>query len=286
MKTNRKESSLLGSVRQFIRNYFTQNEPESLKDALEEVISEHEGESGKINPQEKMMISNILEFSEIKVSDVMTPRSEIVAVAEDMSLAALVDYVREHEHTRMPVYRENLDEIIGFIHIKDLMRYFGNARDFSFSAIMRNILAIPASMKVLDLLVKMRISGVHIAIVVDEYGGTDGLVTLEDLFEEIVGDIQDEHDGEEVGEFAWVSSNSLEILARIELEELEEILKMDFGSNDDEVEYHTLGGMLFNMLGEVPEAGRKIMDEERNIEYEIISSEPRKICKVRINLLG
>ncbi len=171
----------------------------SLRETLEELIEEHEEEGGaedrqEFTEEERELLLNALSFGELQVWDVMVPRSDVKATPISATLAEVLSAMREGMHTRLPVYRENLDEVVGMVHIKDLLPYWGDGADFVLERIVREVLFVPPSMRVLDLLLQMRDTGIHMAIVVDEYGGTDGLATIEDLVEEIVGEIQDEHD--------------------------------------------------------------------------------------------
>ena len=170
----------------------------TLRETLEELIEEDEGDEGQdraeFTEQERELLLNALSFGELQVWDVMVPRSDIQAVEATAGLSEVVGTMRTAMHTRLPVYRDNLDDVVGMIHIKDLLPYWGDGAAFQLEPIIREVLFVPPSMRVLDLLLQMRDTGVHMAIVVDEYGGTDGLATIEDLVEEIVGEIQDEHD--------------------------------------------------------------------------------------------
>jgi CBS domain containing-hemolysin-like protein len=260
--------------------------PETLKEALEEVIEEHEEQADEqLQPQEKVMLHNVLSFSDIKVSDIMIPRIDINAVPVDITLDGLKSYIMLHRHTRIPVYEDTLDKMKGFIHVKDLIPMLsGNHHaSFSISSVTRSLLFVPPSMRIIDLLIKMRHSGIHIAIVVDEYGGTDGLVTLEDLFEEIVGDIQDEHDSDEGQEEKITRSNDhvFEVSARIPIEKLERELGLNLVTEEKAGEFDTLGGLIFFQLGRVPVKG-EIVEHISGIRFEIADADPRRIRKVRI----
>ncbi|MGH6903088.1 MAG: CBS domain-containing protein, partial [Geminicoccaceae bacterium] len=172
-------------------------ESHSLRETLEELIEEDEDETqerAEFSEQERELLLNALSFGELQVWDVMVPRSDIQAIEITAGLAEVVGTMQNAMHTRLPVYRANLDDVIGMVHIKDLLPYWGDGAEFKLEPILREVLFVPPSMRVLDLLLQMRDTGVHMAIVVDEYGGTDGLATIEDLVEEIVGEIQDEHD--------------------------------------------------------------------------------------------
>lgn len=273
--------SLMQSIRKWLIHSFHRNA--SLREALEEVIEEHDSYATAINTEERLMLHNILAFGELKVEDVMIPRADIVAVPHDVSLTELHAAIRENRHTRMPVYRKDLDDVAGFLHIKDLVESFTSPEDFSVERILHQILVVPPSMKAVDLLLKMRLSGVHMALVVDEYGGTDGLVTLEDIFEEIVGEIQDEHDEIEAEEMLWINDRVMEADARIEIDELEEQLGLALVENRQEVDFHTLGGLLFTLLGRVPASGETV-DHPQGLRMKILAADPRRIHRVRIIL--
>ena len=251
----------------------------TLRDELEEIIQEHE-ESGEATPEENTIIRNVLNFSEVKVSDVMTPRPDIHAIAQDMKLPELIDYILESEHTRLPVYRDNLDDIIGFLHIKDLLKYWGDGINFQISDILRNILFVPPSMKITKLLEKMKVNRTHMAVVVDEYGGTDGLVTIEDLMEEIVGDIEDEHDEEQEELLVEVSEGVYEVSARLEVEELE--AKLERVLRFDDEDYDTVGGLIFTHMGKVPTVG-EVLEHVSGVRFEVLEADNRKVEKARVS---
>ncbi len=258
----------------------------SLKEALEEVIEEHleDGEQS-ISSEERDMLRNMLLMGELTVSDVMIPRTEIVAVEHEITLTELKAVLLEQRHTRMPVYHGTLDRLLGFIHLKDLVPALAGDEAFDIDKVMRDILFVSPSMKVVDLLVQMRLSGHHMAIVVDEYGGTDGLVTMEDLFEEIVGEIQDEHDDEDAGTtFKRISLLGYEADARIPIEELERHLNIALRDDDeDEDDYDTLGGLIFLRLGRIPARG-EILNVDGVARFEILEADPRRIRRVKITL--
>ena len=173
----------------------------AIHESLEEVIEESDRETQELSSQERLMLANLLRFGEISVADVMVPRADIVAVEEKTSLAELAALFREGQHSRLPIYRETLDDPIGLVHVKDVLALLETGQDgkmrwpdIKISKLKRDVLFVPASMPAVDLLMRMQSTRIHLALVVDEYGGTDGLVSIEDLVEEIVGDIEDEHD--------------------------------------------------------------------------------------------
>lgn len=255
----------------------------SLKEALEEVLKEHSEETRELPEEEQNMLRKVINFGELKVNDIMIPRAEIKAVEYSSSLDDLKAHLIQYGHTRVPVYNDTMDNVKGFIHIKDLLPLLSDNEPFNMALILREVLFVAPSMKLTDLLVKMRDSGIHIAMVVDEYGGTDGLVTLEDIFEEIVGDIQDEHDEDEDSDpkLACSPQGYCDVDARIRIEQLEKQLDLQFESKGENADYETLGGFLFYKLGHVPVAGETI-EHGNKVRFEIISANPRLIRKVRI----
>lgn len=253
----------------------------TLEESVAELIEEHEEEGEPLSIEERAMITNVIGFKDLHVEDVMVPRSDIVAVSDDILLSDLRAIILEKEHTRMPVYHDSLDEVLGFIHIKDFIRYLGEDIAFAIKDIVRNILVVPPSMPVIDLLMKMRSSRVHIALVVDEHGGTDGLVTIEDLVEEIVGEIEDEHDTEEEISIKEVSQTVLDVSARVKIEELEPIIQTKLVEDIEEVDFETVGGLIFSLAGKVPEIGETI-DHPCGIQFEVTEADPRRIKRVLV----
>lgn len=260
----------------------------TLREAVEALIEEHapEGDGPIVPPEEQAMLRNILRFGEMTVSDIMCPRPDIIAVEHDVPLEELKQIIVSEQHSRIPVYEENLDQIRGFLHVKDVAVSVFSGKSFSMDSLMRELLFVPPSMRVLDLLVKMRHSGVHIAIVVDEYGGTDGLVTMEDIVEEIVGDIQDEHDEEEeANSFVWVDDRTIEADARMEIEKLDRCFGEQVVLDEDEEECDTVGGLVFSHLGHIPETGEQF-DYPTGLRITILEAEPRAVKRVRIERLA
>lgn len=281
--------SIIQSIRGWLRDSFyepRESVREALEEAVEGVLEEHadDGAAG-IDPEERQMIQNLLEFGELEVEDVMIHRAQVDAISENLDLKALLAKVLEMGHSRLPVYRGSLDEVIGLIHIKDMIRFIGNESAFDMKAMLRPVFAVPASMKVVDLLVKMRATRCHMAIVVDEFGGTDGIVTLEDLFEAIVGDIRDEHDdGDDNRRIQAVGTDELIVDARVEIEELENKLGFSICDDDeDEREFDTIGGLVFSLLGHVPRRNETVQHKRLFISVE--SADARRIHRLRIKIL-
>ncbi len=276
--------SLLQTLGYWLKRLFGQKHDASLKEALEEVIEEHEEQADvPMAPEEKVMLHNVLSFKDINVSDIMIPRTDIVAVPHDISLEALKTHFIEQRHTRIPVYKDTLDQMQGFLHVKDLLPMLSGDVAFDIRAVVRDLLFVPPSMPIMDLLVRMRHAGSHMAIVVDEFGGSDGLVTMEDVFEEIVGDIQDEHDeDEELAEkIVRINDRTFEVNARIRISTLEQELGLNLITEEKEDEFDTLGGLVFFQLGRVPAKG-EIIPHISGIRFEITEADMRRIRRVRI----
>lgn len=260
----------------------TRNHRPTLEDTVVELIEEHDPE-GAISEEERTLVRNMLRFDDVLVGEVKIPRTDIIAIEDTASLKEVKQLFIESEHTRVPVYQENLDNISGFIHIKDLIPYLSKDKSFDIQDIVRKTLFVPPSMKVIDLLAKMRISRVHIAIVLDEYGGTDGLVTMENLMEELVGDINDEHDNVDETELVAYDDHTLDASGRLEIEKLEQRLGIQFRKGEDDDDFETVGGLIFSLAGYVPMKGEKIIHESSGIIFEVLEADPRKINRVKIH---
>lgn len=258
----------------------------TLKEALEEIIEEHEEQADQpLPPEERRILHNVLSFGDITVKEIMTPRSDITAIPSDISMSDLKAHILRNRHTRVPIYKETLDQMQGFIHVKDLLPMLSGDIGYELGALQRNLLFVTPSMRIIDLMVRMRKSGIHIAIVLDEYGGTDGLVTLEDLFEEIVGDIHDEHDmvADEDVKIIRLSDKLFEVSARIPMETLEQQLGLNLITEEKSEEFDTLGGFISFQLGRVPGKG-EVVPHPSGIRFEIADADPRRIRKVRISV--
>ena len=227
----------------------------------------------------------IAEFEAATVADVMIPRADIVGVEVSTSFSDLIQLFADEAHSRLPVYRETLDDPLGFVHIKDLVAELARTDDRSqppLERIHRKMLYVPASMKLPDLLVRMQSSRIHLALVVDEYGGTDGLVTLEDLVEEIVGEIEDEHDEDQLV-IVRRSRQVWEADARIEIEQFQQETDYDLSLTDYEDEIDTLGGVAFALAGRVPVRG-EILSHPAGMDIEIMDADTRRIRRLRLRV--
>lgn len=268
-------------VRQRLR--WRRNGDASIREALEELIEEHADVDAPINADESLLIENVFKLRDINASDVMVPRAEIVAIESGAPLDELVSVMTGAAHSRVPVYRESLDDMAGMVHIKDVLPLAGTGKDFDITSVMRKVLFVSPTMRVLDLLLQMRLARVHMALVVDEFGGVDGLVTIEDLVEEIVGDIQDEHDVDEV---AMISRPDGSIIAdaRTELVAFEQRVGSVLTDEEREEDIDTLGGLVFTLVDRVPTRG-EVIRHSSGIDFEIIDADPRRIKRIRLRNL-
>jgi CBS domain containing-hemolysin-like protein len=256
---------------------------EEIEDAIDEA-EESQGShpiAGDLSPAERQMLRNLLHFGEQTAGDICVTRGDIIAVPSGISFDDLVRAFADAGHSRLPVYGESLDTVVGMVHIKDVfMASVDPARDRSLDALMREPLFVPESMGVIELLARMRMERVHLAIVVDEFGGTEGLVTIEDVVEEIVGEIEDEHDDAEAAMLTMLDDGVWEADARIELEELAKAVDPKLSSDEDEVD--TLGGLVFLIAGHIPANGECITHPS-GWKLEAVDSDPRRIIRVRLH---
>ncbi|MBT4931971.1 MAG: HlyC/CorC family transporter [Rhodospirillaceae bacterium] len=252
----------------------------SARDVLEELIEEREEAEVPIDAEERLLMANILELKGRTIHDVMVPRADIVSIECETGLSELIDLLTREGHSRVPVFNENLDDSIGMIHIKDVLAWRGKDEDFALRQIVRKVLFVPPSMQVLELLLEMRATRCHMSLVVDEFGGIDGLVTIEDLVEEIVGEIEDEHD--RTDEPAMVDGPNATIVAdaRVPIEMLEQRLGI-IVSDEEREDIDTLGGLVFLLAGRVPVRG-ELISHPSGIEFEILDADPRRIKTVRL----
>ena len=237
------------------------------------------GKKAGLSYSERVMLDNVLGFSSIEVEEAMVPRADIVAIPEKSTLNECIALFRKAAHSRLPVYKETLDEIIGMVHVKDILSYWHNDKDFVLSNIIRKVIISAPSTLISDLFQEMRNTKVHLSIVVDEHGGTDGLITIEDLLEEITGDIEDEHDKNYNKILNDDLDNSIIVDARIPIIELENYYSCKLINSSIDVD--TLGGLIFYYEKSVPEIG-KLVRHSNGLIFEIIDSDMRRIKKIKI----
>ena len=278
---------------------FGLGEEPDLREVIEDALARSKGAAGDtFSAKERAMLLNILRFGKLTVEDVMVPRADIIAVEDSITVAELMRVFREAEHSRLPVYHETLDDPLGIIHIRDLMSWITSAAEkeganldlgavdlasaIGSINIVREILYVPPSMPVLDLLLRMQSSRIHLALVVDEYGGTDGLVSIEDLIEEVVGEIADEHDVAEEPLIREDARHGLIADARTPIETIEERLGVDLVTPEQEEDIDTIGGLVFALAGRIPTRGERVTHPS-GVEFEVLDTDPRLIKKLRIH---
>lgn len=265
-----------------ISNIFKSRETD-YREAIEDIISENTPDT---SDTEHQMLLNVLAINDLRIEDIMVPRADILSISEDTSLEEVLEVFQKSQHSRLPVYRETLDDPIGFIHIKDALALHldirsGNNTQKSLIDIMRNVLYTPGSLSVKELLLRMQSGNIHMALVIDEYGGTDGIVTIEDLIECVIGKINDEHDAIDVNMFQEKASNIFEVDARLELDDLNENANLDFANDITEYDVDTIGGFVTSLIGRVPQRG-EIIEYHKDCEFHIIDADPKKIKRLRI----
>jgi CBS domain containing-hemolysin-like protein len=277
---------------------FGLGEEPDLRELIEDALAR--SKSDTLSGQERSMLRRILRFGKLTVEDVMVPRADIIAVDDTVTIDELMRVFRQAEHSRLPVFHQTLDDPRGMIHIRDLMSWItqqaeqGDGAGLDLSRVdlkrsvaalglTRELLYVPASMAVLDLLLKMQTTRLHLALVVDEYGGTDGLVSIEDLVEEVVGDIADEHDVEDEPLIRSDPRLGMVADARTPIEELEKHLELELVSEELEEEIDTLGGLVFSIAGRIPARG-ELVRHPSGVEFEVLEADPRRIKKLRIHL--
>lgn len=275
----RREKSSIGSFFDWLRGRGS----ETARDQLEEIIEDTEDGETSLNTDERQLLLNILELRDQTVADVMVPRADIIAFKVDQPLDTLIEIISEEAHSRMPLYRETLDDAFGIVHVKDVLAWKGRDADFSASAIVRPVLFVAPSMQVLELLLEMRAKRIHMALVVDEFGGIDGLLTIEDLVEEIVGEIEDEFDQDEKPFLEKRFDASWDASARTQLEDLETALGIELFDEEEHDEIDTLGGLVFSIAGRVPSRG-ELLSHATGIEFEILDVDPRRIKRLRLRV--
>jgi CBS domain containing-hemolysin-like protein len=271
--------------RQLIRDFLrrlrrVRNGEASTRDTLAELIEGREEAETPLDKDERILVANILSLRDSTVADVMVPRADIVAIDSDLSMDEVIETITREGHSRLPVFRETLDDAIGMVHIKDVLAWRGVKTSFELAKILRPVLFVAPSMRVLELLLEMRVKRSHMALVVDEFGGVDGLVTIEDLVEEIVGEIEDEHDIGPEAQVVRRADGALDADARTPVEVLEE----EFGAvlNDEErQEVDTLAGLVFALAGRVPIRG-ELIAHPSGIEFEVLDADPRRIRRLRL----
>lgn len=277
-----------GGIRRWLKGLRNgRNGGSTLRETLEELIEQHEEREAPIDPRERQLIERILTVGVVTVEDAMVPRADIVAVECTTPLDEVVVLMAQETHSRLPVYRDSLDEVIGMVHIKDVLAASleESGKKKSLPEIARPVLFVAPSMRVLDLLLQMRLSRTHMALVVDEYGGVDGLITIEDAVEEIVGEIEDEHDETFRPTMEQHADGTIVADARLPLDEFEAKVGPIRTDDEREDDIDTLGGLVFSLSGRVPMRGEVVVHEPSGVEFEVVDADPRRIRTLRLGNL-
>ena len=269
-----------GILRAILRRLRRRDKNEAVREAIEELIQETPESDTPISEDQRVLLANILKLRDKTVADVMVPRVDIVSIAADTPLDEVVRLIQAEAHSRYPIYRESLDDVIGMVHIKDVLFYWGTSKKFNLRDILRRVVFVAPTLPVLDMLLDMRRQRTHMALVVDEFGGTDGLLTIEDLVEEIVGEIEDEHDVAQAPPLSRRVDGTIDVNGRTTIE----LLEKEIGnvlSEDERREIDTVGGLIFSLLGRIPERG-EVVAHPSGVEFEILDVDPRRIRRLRV----
>ncbi|RAU23840.1 magnesium/cobalt efflux protein [Paramagnetospirillum kuznetsovii] len=282
--TNGHDESLIKTVRGWLKSRRRPRGGETVRDALEELIEDRESAEIPIDDHERQLLGNILHLRDVTAADVSIPRADIIAVESRTPLNDLIALFIECGHSRLPVYRRTLDDVIGMVHIKDLLEVLGQGKPFNLPRMVRRVQFVAPSMRVTDLLLEMRLKRAHLALVVDEYGGIDGLVTIEDLVEQIVGEIEDEHDLDEEPDMIDLPDGAIEAHARTPIADFEEKMG-DVLTEEEREEVETLGGLVFFVAGRVPSRG-ELITHSAGLEFEVLDADPRRVKRVRVRRMA
>jgi len=278
-----KHGSLFDRVRFLLRRRAGENR---LRDEIAELVQEAEdhpdleASPAELDPQERALIANVLHLRGTTVDDLMIPRADIVAMEIDTTLEQALAQIRREGHSRLPVYREQLDDIVGMVHIKDVFAYVGRPEAFKLSAIVRKPLLVSPQTPVLDMLLQMRQAHMHLALVIDEYGGVDGLATIEDLVETIVGDISDEHDELERPLIVERPDGTIDLEARLPVEDFEDRFGPLLTDDERAADIDTIGGLIVTIAGRVPARG-EVITHPSGLEFRILEADARRIRRMR-----
>ena len=274
------EQSLSGLFRSWLRASLRDKSESNWRDTIEELIEENHEPETPVAAHERTLLGNILRFKDLTARDVMIPRADIVAVEVGTRLPEVLELLSKRAHSRLPIYRGGLDDIVGMLHIKDLLASLATGKKGNIRDLLREVMIVAPSMPLIDLLLEMRESRQHMSLVVDEFGGIDGLITIEDLVEQIVGEIEDEHDVEEAPQIITGPDGSFLADARLPIEEFEE--KVCRVLEDDEREdIDTLGGLVFSIAGRIPARG-ELLRHPPGLEFEVVDADPRRIRRLRV----
>lgn len=253
-----------------------------IKGSIEDILQE-EDEHASLSPKERAMLRNLLKFGTLKVADLMVPRADIIGIESTADLKGVLAVFAEAQHSRLPIYGESLDEPLGMIHLKDIIPAIvaGEGKPFDLLTLKRDMQFVTPSMPALDLLLRMQATRSHLALVIDEYGGTDGLISIEDLVEQIVGEIDDEHDTDDDPDLELRSDGSFDADARVAIEDVERAAGVHLTIDGEEPEMDTIGGFIAALAGRVPQTG-EIVRHPSGLEFEVADADPRRVKRIRV----
>ncbi len=282
-------STLLNRLTSFIGVGGRRRGAEGVRESIAELVQEAadagdaDGATSELDRQERALIANVLRLRGKTADDVMVPRADIVAMPEDLTWEQAIELIRREGHSRMPVYREQLDDVTGMVHIKDVFAHSGQPEAFELAKIVRRPLMVAPQMPVLDLLLQMRTARVHLALVVDEYGGIDGLLTIEDLVETITGDIADEHDEPDLPRIIDRPDGTFDLDARLSVGGYEERFGPLLTEEEREADIDTVGGLIFTLAGRVPARG-EVITHSNGTAFRVLDADARRIRRLRVKL--
>jgi magnesium and cobalt transporter len=264
-----------------VKSIFMRDDKQKLRESIEEIIAESDYNEPELLEDEKELISNLLELRKLRAEEVMIPRSEIVSLSVNLSFDEALDYLKNEPYSRYPVYGENLDDLQGFVYAKDIFQYIKRT-DFNCRKLLNKLLFVPSSIPIIDLLVKMRQEKIPIAVVVDEYGGTDGIVTPWDILREILGDMQAPEEEEEViAEIQHVSPTIAIVDGRLPIEDFEKHFGEILTDEEKQEDLDTLNGLILYLAGRVPNRS-EVIEHSAGIEFEILEATPRSVLKIKV----
>lgn len=267
-------------IERFLKILLRKN-PDSVRETITELIQESPQEgSSSLNSEERTLLSNVLRLRDMSVDDVKIPRADIIAISVDIKFTELIKLISETPFTRLPVYHHTLDDLLGHIHVKDIALHAKNS-DFNMRNIIQQVLFVPPSMRLLDLLLQMRSTQIPMAYVVDEYGGVDGLVTSWDIIREILGDLQDDHTPEISSQITSLDNGTYIIDARLLVEDLEERIGKILTDEERQEDIETVGGLIMYLAGRVPDR-KEVISHSSGIEFEVLEASPRSITRLRL----
>ena len=276
--------SIARSILGYVHRFWQKNNGENtVRGALEELIEDHPHSETSIVEEQRTLLENILNLRDRTIADVMVPRADIIGINANATLEQIIALINEEAHSRVPVFQEALDDAIGMIHIKDVLSAQQKKGLINLHEIVRPVLFVAPSMQVLELLLEMRAKRTHMALVVDEFGGVDGLLTIEDLVEEIVGEIEDEHDLDDEPTWRVRTDGAIDADARLEIFHFEQVVGL-FVTDEERHELDTLGGLVFSLAGRVPVRG-ELVKHSSGVEIEIVDADPRRVKHLRIHNL-